>query len=162
MPIDHEKIRKLISLLEQNNLTELAVEEEGLNITIKAEAPSAPQIVSTSVAETAAGFEHPSVEVYEVVPEEETAPAIDETHLVRIESPMTGVFYRTPAPDQPNYVEVGDEIEVGQTVGLIEAMKVFSEVPSEVAGRIVDIPAVSGKLVQAGDVLVVVDTKVSE
>ena len=83
---------------------------------------------------------------------------VDESHLFRIESPMTGVFYRTPAPDEPSYVEVGDEIEEGQTIGLIEAMKVFSEVPSEVSGRVVDIPAAGGKLVQAGDVLVVVDT----
>lgn len=161
MPIDHEKIKKLISLVEQNHLTELAVEEEGLNITIKAEAPAAQQAVQTPVAET--GIEYAAIDLPEVLPEyAEEAPAVDESHLFRIESPMTGVFYRTPAPDQPHYVEVGDDIEVGQTIGLIEAMKVFSEVPSEVAGKVVDIPAAGGKLVQAGDVLVVVDTKANE
>lgn len=159
MPIDHEKIKKLISLVEENRLTELAVEEEGLNIVIKAEAPAAPQVVSMPVTEVAVGVECPIMEAAE---HEEVPAVIDESHLFRIESPMTGVFYRTPAPDQPMYVEVGDEIEEGQTIGLIEAMKVFSEVPSEVAGRVVEIPAASGKLVQAGDTLVVVDTKANE
>lgn len=162
MPIDHEKLKKLISLVEQNNLTELAVEEEGLNIVIKAEAPAAPQMVSMPVTEVAVGVECPAVEVYEAASAEEAAESVDESHLARVESPMTGVFYRTPAPDQPSYVEIGDEIEVGQTIGLIEAMKVFSEVPSEVAGKVVDIPAPGGKLVQAGDVLVVVDTRANE
>lgn len=159
MPIDREKIRKLISLVEQNSLTELAVEEEGLSITIKAEAPIAPQVVSMPVAEVAIGVECPSAEAHQAHPTE--AP-VDESHLFRIESPMTGVFYRTPAPDQPHYIEIGDEIEVGQMIGLIEAMKVFSEVPSEVSGIVVDIPAASGKLVQIGDVLAVVDTRANE
>ena len=155
MPIDREKIRKLISLVEQNNLTELAVEEEGLSITIKAEAPPTPQVVSMPMTEVAVGVECPAVEAHHALPSESP---VDESHLVGIESPMTGVFYRTPASDQPHYIEIGDEIEVGQTIGLIEAMKVFSEVPSEVSGTIVDIPAASGKLVQIGDVLAVVDT----
>lgn len=154
MPIEHDKIKKLISLVEHNSLTELTVEEEGLSITIRAEAAVAPQVVSMPMTEIEVGAECPAVEA----PHEEPVIALDESHLYRIESPMTGVFYRTPAPDQPNYVEIGDTIEVGQTIGLIEAMKVFSEVPSEVAGIIVDVPAQGGKLVQAGDVLVVVDT----
>ncbi len=154
MPIDHDKIKKLISLVEQNSLTELTVEEEGLSVTIRAEAAVAPQVVSMPVTEVAIGVECPAGEVTEAV----SVEAVDESHLFRVESPMTGVFYRTPAPDQPNYVEIGDEIEVGQTIGLIEAMKVFSEVPSDVAGIVVEIPAEGGKLAQVGDVLVIVDT----
>lgn len=157
MPIDHDKIKKLISLVEQNGLTELAVEEEGLSITIRAEAAVAPQVVAMPVTGVAIGVECPAGEVIEAM----SLEAADESHLFRIESPMTGVFYRTPAPDQPDYVEIGDAIEVGQTIGLIEAMKVFSEVPSEVAGRIVEITAAGGNLVQAGDVLVIVDISAS-
>ncbi len=65
-----------------------------------------------------------------------------------------GVFYRAPAPDAPAFVEVGDVIEVGTEVGLIEAMKVFSPIPSEVAGEVVEIPGQNGKLVREGEVLV--------
>ncbi|MBP6965469.1 MAG: hypothetical protein KBC96_13820 [Armatimonadetes bacterium] len=157
MPIDQDRIKKLISLVEANDLTELVVEEEGLSITIRAESPVAPQVVSVPVTEVSVGVECPSAELKDDEPPA-TIPAADESHLFSIESPMTGVFYRTPAPDQPHYIEIGDEIEAGQTIGLIEAMKVFSEVPSEVSGIVVDIPAASGKLVQSGDVLVVVDT----
>ena len=67
---------------------------------------------------------------------------------------LVGVFYRAPSPDAAPFVEVGDEVEIGSEVGLIEAMKVFSPIPSEVAGTVFAIPAQNGKLVQAGDVLV--------
>jgi acetyl-CoA carboxylase biotin carboxyl carrier protein len=69
---------------------------------------------------------------------------------------MTGVYYRAPAPKEPPFVEVGDHIEVGQPIGLIEAMKVFSEVPSEVSGRVVEMPVKNGELVHQDQVLVVV------
>lgn len=159
MTIDYEKIKRLVSLVEQNRLSELTVEEADLSITIKAEI-AGPTPVTTPAADTSIYVdtftsEIPEVEVYgEAIPQvEEASP-----HRVEIISPMVGVFYKNPSPDSPPFVEVGDEVEEGQTVGLIEAMKVFSEVPSEVAGRVVAIPAESGKLVQQGDVLVVVDT----
>ena len=71
---------------------------------------------------------------------------------------MVGVFFRSPTPEDPPFVNVGDIISVGQTIGLIEAMKVYSELPSELAGRILEIPAVNGKLVQQGQPLIVVET----
>jgi acetyl-CoA carboxylase biotin carboxyl carrier protein len=67
------------------------------------------------------------------------------------------VFYRSPSPDDPPFVNVGDVIYVGQTVGLIEAMKVYSELPSEVSGRIVEIVAENGKLVKQAQPLFYVE-----
>ena len=152
--MDYDKIKRLITLVEENKLTELAVEEEGLSVTIKAETPE--KHVPT------VGTAQPSLHAEGEEVEEETVEAPEEEftaeNLAEIRSLMIGVFYRCPSPDSPPYIEVGDEIEVGQTIGLIEAMKVFSEVPSEVAGRVAAIPAESGKLVQQGDVLVVVET----
>jgi acetyl-CoA carboxylase biotin carboxyl carrier protein len=74
-----------------------------------------------------------------------------------IEAPVMGVFYRSPAPGEPPFVDVGDTVESGQPVGMIEAMKVFSEVLCEVTGRVIDIPAKNGALVQPGERLVVVE-----
>jgi acetyl-CoA carboxylase biotin carboxyl carrier protein len=67
---------------------------------------------------------------------------------------MGGVFYRSPSPDTAPYVEVGDRVEVGQTIGIIEAMKVFSEVPSEHAGTVLELAAKNGSLVRQGDPLI--------
>jgi acetyl-CoA carboxylase biotin carboxyl carrier protein len=155
MSIDYEKIKRLITLVEENKLTELAVEDEGFSVTIRAESP---QTTITVPAQPSGPAEAAPVEALIEIEEEEVAAEPEPAgNLVEIISPMIGVFYRKPAPDAPQFINVGDEIEVGQTVGLIEAMKVFSEVPSEIAGRVVSMPIDNGKLVQAGDVLVVVD-----
>ena len=76
---------------------------------------------------------------------------------VALESPMVGVFYLSSSPEDPPFVVVGDMVKVGQTIGLIEAMKVYSEVPSELSGRVVELPVVSGKLVQQGQALIYVE-----
>ena len=76
---------------------------------------------------------------------------------IALESPMVGVFYLSLSPDDPPFVAVGDSVKVGQTIGLIEAMKVYSEVPSEVSGRVVKLPVASGKLVQQGQALIYVE-----
>ena len=131
--IDVDGLKKLVELAESHHLEELTVEEGDLSITIKGSAGPAAEPVA---------------------PEPEP---VDE-NVVDIVAPLVGVFYRAPSPDAEPFVEVGDEIEVGSEVGLIEAMKVFSPIPSEVAGTVVAIPGQNGKLVQAGDVLVKVRT----
>ena len=74
-----------------------------------------------------------------------------------VRAPIMGVYYRSPSPGEPAFVEVGDHVAIGDPIGTIEAMKVFSEVISEVAGVIVAIPAENGKLVHSGDSLVVIE-----
>ncbi len=159
MSVDYEKIKKLIALVEENKLTELEVEEEGFSVTIKAE--SAQQTVHVSAPQHVQ-VEGSSVDAEELEAEDEAEEEVVVSgDLVEIKSPMIGVFYRKPSPDSPSFVEEGDEIEEGQTIGLIEAMKVFSEVPAEVGGRVVSMPIENGKLVQAGDILAVVDVSQS-
>jgi acetyl-CoA carboxylase biotin carboxyl carrier protein len=156
--MDYEKIRELIALVERNGLTELAVEEDEFSVSIKVESGAA-QVSAPAMA--APSDMHVEVQPIEMImgPAVESEPVEEglPSHHVEITSPMIGVFYRKPSPDSPSFIEVGDEIEVGQTIGLIEAMKVFSEVPSEIAGHVVSVHAENGKLVQAGDLLVVVD-----
>lgn len=154
--INLDDVKKLIELAEKHNLAELTVEENGVTITIKGFSAAADAYPTGKEA------------VHHIVPHIEQSLPIHQSpqqpqpedesdeKLFKIESPMVGVFYRAPSPDAPPFVDVGDTIEVGQTVGLIEAMKIFNEIPSEVAGVVVDIPGQNGKLVQQGDPLVVV------
>lgn len=153
MKIDYEGIKKLIAIVEQNDLAELVVEENGLSVCIK--------VGDEWTAHTAESQISAVIGPQQTVVSHQTEEPPSEA-LVRITSPMAGIFYKRPKPDSPPFVEVGDYVEPGQTIGLIEAMKVFSEVPCEVAGRVVEIPVENGKLVNPGDVLFVVDTSAAE
>ena len=146
-------VKKLIGLVESHHLDELTVEEDGVSITIRGK-------VQRNVSFDSPG-EHPeSLSVgdddYSAEDDsEETQDNGDSAGRVHnITAPLVGVFYRAHSPDAPPFVDVGDHIEVGTEVGLIEAMKVFSPIPSDVAGEVIDVPVANGKLVQHGDVLI--------
>lgn len=155
-------LRRLAHLVAENGLSELTWEEAGVTLTVKADAEAAPVAVTAVTAVQA----HPHV----LAPAQ--TPAYSETAVttplpqakparaaiaIALESPMVGVFYQSPSPDDPPFVTVGDFVKVGQPIGLIEAMKVYSEVPSEVSGRVVEMPVESGKLVQQGQPLIFVE-----
>jgi acetyl-CoA carboxylase biotin carboxyl carrier protein len=151
LDIDISQVKKLVELVENYGLEELTIEEADLSITVKGHVVRvAPQMV------VQAGEAAPVAEVYEesIEVEEVHAAEVLEGNIVDITAPLVGVFYRAPAPDSPNFVEIGDIIEIGSEVGLIEAMKVFSPIPSEIAGEVVDIPVENGKLVREGEVLI--------
>ena len=82
----------------------------------------------------------------------EPARAADPT--VAIIAPLTGVFYAAPSPNSPPYVQIGDTIQAGQVICLVEAMKVFNEITAEVSGRVESMPAQPGQLVHKGDALI--------
>ena len=156
LDIDVTEVRQLVELVEKYHLEELTVEHSDVSITVKGKSA----VTGQSVVLHQAPHTHPAEPVAPAIehePEELAAPEPEaqlEGNIVDIVAPLVGVFYRQPAPDAPHFVEVGDVIEVGSEVGLIEAMKVFSPIPSEVAGEVVEIPAHNGKLVQQGEVLV--------
>ncbi|MDX1410451.1 MAG: acetyl-CoA carboxylase biotin carboxyl carrier protein [Saprospiraceae bacterium] len=81
----------------------------------------------------------------------------DSSNLVPVKSPIVGTFYRSPAPDKPVYVKVGDTIEVGAVVCIVEAMKLFNEIESEVAGKIVKVMVEDASPVEYDQVLFLVD-----
>ena len=138
-------IEEMLELMESRGLVELEMEHQGLRIRLKkATASPAPQLV-----EYVAGVPH--------VAAAPSAKPVEEAHRVIIKSPMVGTFYRTPAPDAPPFAEIGQELEVGQVVCIIEAMKLMNEIKSEVAGRIVDILAENGAPVEFGQSLFVVE-----
>ena len=157
-----EALRRLVQLVAENGLSELTLVDAGITLTVKAAFEAVPA-AAPSVAFVQA---HPQVlspdqqpaysETAVVVPPDPATPARAMT-AVALESPMVGVFYRSPSPEDPPFVSVGDFVRVGQPIGLIEAMKVYSEVPSEVSGRVTDTPVESGKLVQQGQPLIFVE-----
>ena len=154
LDIDISAVKKLVELVESYNLEELTVEEGDLSVTVKGRTAKVAPVVVQSAAHPA--FDEPTHEhedqgavIEEAAPEEEI-----DGNIVNITAPIVGVYYASPAPDAAPFVAPGDTIEVGTEVGLIEAMKVFSPIPSEIAGTVVEVVAPNGKLVQQGDVLI--------
>jgi len=148
-----EEIQALIRLVEAHGLQELYVESGGVRLSLRAGNPAAEDAVHASEAPVAA-YVPLSPENARVEP---AVSIEDESRYAAITAPMSGVFYRTPRPDEPPFVQEGDTVEVGQTVGLIEAMKVFSPVLSDVSGRVVLVKAKNGSTVQEGEVLMLVE-----
>jgi acetyl-CoA carboxylase biotin carboxyl carrier protein len=131
------EIRRLIRLVQRTGIGELEISSSGRTVRISASAGHAaggPAPAATTLA-VAGG---PAVAMA-TPPAAGTAAAPPTEHLMSITSPMVGTFYRAPAPDADPYVERGDIIEVGQTVCIVEAMKLMNEIESEVRGRVVRI-----------------------
>lgn len=149
-PISPDDLRRLAKLVERHNLSELRYEEGTLRITLRTTVPVLPPAPS-SLVDAAYIASHTGPHVAALVEEAPDAGGI------QIEAPIMGVFYRAPSPGAPPFIEVGDSIEVGQPIGMIEAMKVFSEVLSENAGKVRSLVAENGKLVQPGDPLVILE-----
>lgn len=165
LDIDVNEVKKLVELVAKHHLEELSVDYGDMSVTVKGKASRSPATSGDAAVEPKA--EHPTSDRPSSAPpapapieqEAEEPARIElaatiEGRIVDIVAPLVGVFYRAPAPDAPPFVEVGDMIEVGTEVGLIEAMKVFSPIPSEVAGEVVEIPGQDGKLVREGEALV--------
>lgn len=147
--MDFKQIQELIKLINKSNIGEVSIEEKDFRITIRQKEENITQVVTSAApvhmpqAISQAGppaLTFPSAQFQS----ETQAPAAQSAasssaNLVTIKSPMIGTFYRRPSPDKSNFVEVGDEVTVGQVVCIIEAMKLFNEIESEVKGRIAKI-----------------------
>lgn len=142
------ELRRLIRLVQRTGIGELEISSGGRTVRISAR-PSG----SSGAAPTAAPG--PPVEVPSAPPRP-TEPAASE-RLKVVTSPMVGTFYRAPAPDADPYVEVGSTVEVGQTVCIVEAMKLMNEIESDVKGRIVQILVENAQPVEFGQKLFLVD-----
>jgi acetyl-CoA carboxylase biotin carboxyl carrier protein len=141
-------IEEMLQLMESRGLVELEMEHQGLRIRLR-KATSSP---SPQVVEYVAGVPQPAAGPA-------GAKAAEESHRIVIKSPMVGTFYRSPAPDAPPFAEVGQDLEVGQVVCIIEAMKLMNEIKSEVAGRIAEILVENGAPVEFGQPLFVVEPR---
>jgi len=137
-----ERVEDLIDILEGSSISELELTEQGTEIIIRRK----PSMVMTAVSTQQAGMAGGAVPVTRI------------ESSVAIVTPLTGVYYSAASPTSPPFVNIGDTVYVGQVVALIEAMKVFNEVTAEVSGRVVELPAKNGEVVQKGDALIRVET----
>ena len=147
-----KEIKDMINLMNENGLTELEIEKEGVRIRLKKGAGGAyEKAVEFAPAPGAAGG--PGQEKPLSPQQQEKARA----NTIEIKAPMVGTFYRAPSPEAPSYVNMGDMIEPGQVICIIEAMKLMNEIKSEVKGKIVDIQADNAEPVEFGQALFVIE-----
>ena len=142
-----KEIKDMINLMNENGLTELEIEKEGVRIRLKKGAGGSVEKTLEYVAPQ--GF-----------PSQARPPAAEKSEKkagIEIKAPMVGTFYRSPSPEAPAYVNIGDAIEPGQVICIIEAMKLMNEIKSEVKGKVVDIQADNAEPVEFGQVLFVVE-----
>lgn len=140
--MDIKQVQELVKIINKTNIAEISIEEEGLKITIKQKEDAAPVVAAAPFQQ----YVQPQVAAAPIAtaapiaaPTPVAAPKEDTSNLVTIKSPMIGTFYRSPAPDKPLFVNEGDQVNVGKVVCIIEAMKLFNEIESEVSGKIVKI-----------------------
>ena len=157
--MDIKQVQELIRFVSKSGVNEVSIEEKDFKITIKTN--QAPTYVNATIpAPVAATPQAQPAAVVAPVPAEPkvTIPeAEDSSKYVMVKSPMIGTFYRTAGPDKPPFVNVGDEVKAGQVVCIIEAMKLFNEIESEVSGRIVKVLVENSSPVEYDQPLFLVD-----
>jgi acetyl-CoA carboxylase biotin carboxyl carrier protein len=143
--MENKEIQKLLDFIAQSTLDEVNIETSELKLSVKryGTAPVVQQVVAAAPAPVAVAPVAPPVAQATApaaaTPTAPVAPAASSANRVTIKSPMIGTFYRSAGPDKPSFAEVGSDITKGQTVCIIEAMKLFNEIESEISGRIVEV-----------------------
>ena len=133
-----ERIRELVKIVQESGVGEIEIEDEGMRVSVRrADEPGLGPIASTDG----------------VAVVDESAAEIARAGTIRVESPMVGIFYRAPSPGSPPYVEVGDVVTAGQTLCLLEAMKLFNELTAETDGRVRTIHVDDRQAVEFGTLL---------
>ncbi|MCL5779979.1 MAG: acetyl-CoA carboxylase biotin carboxyl carrier protein [Firmicutes bacterium] len=160
--VNLSELKELIKVLDQTDITEIDLESDGVKVSIRkggkvsasVTAPAAAPAVETPAAETLKTQEAP------IAPAAPAAtPGQSAEGLVSVTAPMVGTFYQAPAPDADPFVKVGDVVQQGQTLCIIEAMKLMNEIEAEVAGEVVEILVENGQPVEYGQKLFLIKKK---
>lgn len=145
--MDLRKLKKLIDLVEQSGIAELEITEGEEKVRISRSGGQAAQVAAPAVALSPAT-------TLPALPFPEAAPALPEGHIVK--APMVGTFYRAPAPGSKSFVEVGDTVGEGDTLCIIEAMKLLNEIESDKSGVVKAILVENGQPVEYGEPMFVI------
>ena len=155
MQLDHDQLHKLLEVLGESDIQEFRLEGDDFRLEVRRNLPvTAVAAPVVPVAQAA-----PPAPVVDVPPQGETTSAApppaagSRSDLVDVTAPMVGTFYRAPAPGESPFVEIGNRITAGQTICILEAMKLMNELEAEVSGEVVEILVDNGTPVEFGQVL---------
>jgi acetyl-CoA carboxylase biotin carboxyl carrier protein len=149
MSINFQELRDLLTAIANTDVTELNLKNADFELSVK----KSPTVAAAPGAASAAPL---AVAAAPIAPVVEVPNPIDKK-WVEVKSPMVGTFYRAPNPDEPPFAAVGDRIANGQTVCIIEAMKLMNELEAEVAGQVMEILVENGQPVEFGQTLMYVN-----
>jgi acetyl-CoA carboxylase biotin carboxyl carrier protein len=152
--MDIRKIRKLIELIDETGVAEIEIKEgeESVRISRKMEVPAAAHYVTHPAPMPVSAPQAPAASASETTAKEPQTP---DGHLVT--SPMVGTLYRAPAPDQPPFVQVGSHVKMGDTLCIVEAMKMLNQIEADKAGTVKAILVENGQPVEFGQPLFVIE-----
>jgi acetyl-CoA carboxylase biotin carboxyl carrier protein len=158
MALDFKEISELLAAIAANNITEFTLKNAEFELTVSQSRP-----VLTNL--TAAGsIDLPQPQPISPQTVEQLTPAVNkpatptpDKKWVEVTSPMVGTFYRSPAPDEPPFASAGDRIKLGQTVCIIEAMKLMNEIEAESAGQVMEVLVENGQPIEFGQILMYLD-----
>jgi acetyl-CoA carboxylase biotin carboxyl carrier protein len=171
--MEFKDIQELVKLINKSNLSEFIMQEGEFKLTIRTKnyvkgkiKAMEPQVVSVTQPHVMPGQHMQPLQPTPVAPPQEApkaaAPAAeddDTANYLEVKSPIVGTFYRSPSPDKPVYVKVGDMISAGDVVCIVEAMKLFNEIETEISGKIVKVMIEDASPVEYDQVLYLVDPK---
>lgn len=149
--MDLRKLKKLIDLVEESGIAELELTEDNEKVRISRNFTSSGQMQNYAPMQ----YAQPQINATAAAPAAvEIAPVVDEGHAVK--SPMVGTFYRSPSPDAKAFVEIGDTVAIGDTICIIEAMKLLNEIEADKAGVIKKILVDNGQAIEYGEPLFII------
>lgn len=156
MTIDFKELGELLAAIAKNNITELTLKNADFELTVSQGSGSSGGSISTTITDINAQLISVPTPESQPMMVDRSTPAIDK-QWVEIKSPMVGTFYRSPAPDEAAFASIGDRIKIGQTVCIIEAMKLMNEIEAESAGQVMEVLVENGQPIEFGQPLMYIN-----
>ncbi|MFY8149997.1 MAG: acetyl-CoA carboxylase biotin carboxyl carrier protein [Prochlorococcaceae cyanobacterium] len=151
MQLDHDQLHRLLALLGDSDIQEFKLEGDDFRLEVRRNLPAGAPVTLLQAPPAAPSLAAPSASAAPSAPPPAAAAA--RSDLVEITAPMVATFYRAPSPGDPPFVELGARIRAGQTICILEAMKLMNELEAEVSGEVVEILVENGTPVEFGQVL---------
>ncbi len=149
-----KEIKEIIALMNENDLNEIEIDRDGLKLKLKKSKGDAPAVMMQAPS---VPYSLEKIPAPQITREQAAAGESPRKNSSEIKSPMVGTFYKSPSPEAPAFVEVGQTVEVGQVVCIVEAMKLMNEIKSEVRGKVVEVVVENAEPVEFGQTLFVVE-----
>jgi oxaloacetate decarboxylase alpha subunit len=155
--VDVEALNQALKIMDKGDLTELLYEDGGVKIQLRkrgafSASSAVPQFIQAQAPQATAAASPAAAAAADEAPKFE-----ENANTAIVKSPMVGTFYRAPAPDAPPFVNIGDQVEPGKTLCIIEAMKIMNEIKAEVKGKVKEILVENAQAVEFNQPLIVMD-----